>query len=480
MKFFNQYLYIAAFCSLLLFSCDEGVEIDDFDSGEANFSNYVALGNSLTAGYADNGLYLSAQENSYPALLAQQFQLVGGGNFTQPLVSDDLGGLTLNGNVIVQPKLVLGVSADGLAPVTAEGSPATEVGMNISAQGPYNNLGVPGAKSFHLLGDTYGSIAGLLTTPQTANPYYVRFSKENTSILADAISQSPSFYTLWIGNNDVLGYATTGGSGDVITPVEEFQTYIGALLQGLSSTGANGVIANIPNVTDIPFFNVVPEAPIALDQATASAVNSAYAQYNGSLAQLVLGGVITQEEADLRTISFSAGNNYPVIIDTDLTDLTAINPALISMRQMKSGELNTLTSSSRLGELADPNNPASVIGVGVPLGAEYVLTETEIANTNAAISGYNLSISALAAQFQVPVADMNSFFSEIDDSGILFNGANYSVEFVTGGLFSLDGIHPTQKGYALIANQFIDVINENYNANVPLLDINDYDGVVFP
>ena len=54
-------------------------------AGAVDFTTYVAVGNSLTAGFSDGGLYLEGQQNSYPNLLAQQFKFVGGGDFAQPL-----------------------------------------------------------------------------------------------------------------------------------------------------------------------------------------------------------------------------------------------------------------------------------------------------------------------------------------------------------------------------------------------------------
>ena len=67
----------------LLYSCKP--ELDEFSpsQGSADFSTYVALGNSLTAGYADGSLYKTAQLNSYPSILAEQFLKAGGGNFVQ-------------------------------------------------------------------------------------------------------------------------------------------------------------------------------------------------------------------------------------------------------------------------------------------------------------------------------------------------------------------------------------------------------------
>ena len=474
MKRFNK-IYLLALVAALFAACSSEVDIDNFSNGEADFSNYVALGNSLTAGYADGALYLDAQTNSYPALLAEQFAAVGGGSFKQPLVSDNIGGLTLGGTQIASTKLIF----NGTAPVPASGTPSTEVSASVAGDGPFNNLGVPGAKSFHLLFDGYGSLPGVQAG--TANPYYVRFSQPNTSVLAQAMSQSPSFFTLWIGNNDVLLYAADGGEeGTSITSAGEFQTYFGALLQGLTSTGAKGVVATVPDVTSVPYFNVVPNKPIELDAATAAQVSGAYAPYNGGLDQLVAAGILSSEEAAMRKISFVEGANAPVIIDNDLTNLTAINPALVSMRQLKEGELLTLPSSRVLGTEAQPGNPASVIGVGVPLDSKYSLTSTELGKINAAVESYNQTIVSVAGQFGVPVADMNAYFSTVGMTGLSWGGATYGVQFVTGGLFSLDGIHPTQKGYAAVANQFIKTINSAYGANVPMVDINNYPGVALP
>src|SRR5690606_22308160 len=76
----------------------------------------------------------------------------------------------------------------------------------------YNNMGVPGAKSFHLVAPGYGNIANLTTG--RANPYFVRHATSpDASVLSDALSMNPTFFTNWIGNNDVLSYATSGGTG---------------------------------------------------------------------------------------------------------------------------------------------------------------------------------------------------------------------------------------------------------------------------
>ena len=173
-------------------------------------------------------------------------------------------------------------------------------------------MGVPGAKSYHLLAPGYGNPQGLVSIPATANPYFVRFaSSTGTSVLTDAMAQSPTFFSLWIGNNDVLGYATTGGDGsDPITPAigapgVGFDGTYGALITTLTSNGAKGVVANIPDVAAVPFFRTVPYNAITLTEAQATGLNAAYAAYNNGL---VAAGVnLTDTERARRTINFVAG-----------------------------------------------------------------------------------------------------------------------------------------------------------------------------
>src|SRR5690606_39546474 len=99
-----------------------------YTSGTANLSKYVSVGNSLTAGYADGALYITGQKNSYPNIMAQQFAFAGGGEFYQPLMNDNIGGLLLGGTQITENRFVLAVDADGNpGPVRLAGTPTTEI-----------------------------------------------------------------------------------------------------------------------------------------------------------------------------------------------------------------------------------------------------------------------------------------------------------------------------------------------------------------
>lgn len=513
----------AASAMFMVQSCDNDFENDvtsvAVTKGEADFSKYVALGNSLTSGFRDNALYVDGQNESYPSMLAQQMKLAGGGEFKQPLMADNLGGIPAVG---FGNKLVLSVLNGALAPVPASGTGTTTL-ANIYSSGPYQNMGVPGAKSFHLVAPGYGSAQNLAAG--AANPYFVRFaSSATTSVLADAMAQKPTFYSLWIGNNDVLSYATNGGTNAVTTngvttyvPATyqkgntDPRTYksndisdpnvvagsIKAILDGMKSVGATkGVIANIPDVTTIPFFNRIPYNTINLTAARAQALNAGlYDNLKKALTALGEGNRINL---------VAEGNNPVLIKDNKLADKSAQLTAVLTAggmapaqaaflgkafgqtRQAKAGELILLKASSVLGKDVetgkDPVETTKFIyGASFPIGDELSLTSDEIANVSAAITAYNASISSLASTYGLALVNANGKMAELSKvSGIQYNGVKYTASFVTGGAFSLDGIHLTGRGYAVIANEFIKAINYQYKSNLPAVNPNNYSGVTFP
>ncbi|WP_435624736.1 G-D-S-L family lipolytic protein [Flagellimonas sp.] len=459
-------------------------------AGTANFSNYVAIGNSLTAGFSDNALFIAGQEASFPNMLASNFALAGGGTFNIPFMADNLGGATLQGNPILGNRLFLAFTADGPAPTPVPGTGTTEISTKLS--GTFNNMGVPGAKSYELLAPGYGSVAGVAVG--TANPYFARFSSsEAATVLEDAAAQSATFFSLWIGSNDILLYATNGGSGTDQTGNPDPTTYernditdptvlagsIQAILQTMTAGGAGGVIANLPDVTDIPFFTTVPFNPVPLDEATATLLNGAYAAYNLGLQQAFGANFIDAEELAARTITFAAGaTNAPVMLDEDLTDLTFLNPALVNLRQTNANDLLVLTSSSFIGTLANPADPTSANGLAVPLGDQWVLTPQEQEAVATALAAYNQSIEALATQFGLAFVDANALLADLNANGLaLADGSVVTSTFATGGGFSLDGVHPAPRGYAILANAFVDAINTTYGSNLPGVNPLDFTGL---
>lgn len=491
--------------------------LPDLTAGGANFSNFVSLGNSLTAGFTDNALFIAGQENSYPNILSQKFSQVGGGAFTQPLMSDNFGGMTLGGNRILQPRLVFG----GAGPVPLESiigpvTPGTE--LSNPPAGPFNNLGVPGALSFHLIAPGYGNLANF---PAAANPYAVRIAGSSDATLLElAVAQSPTFFSLWIGNNDVLGYATSGGAAGALTDQATFDFAYNTLITNLTATGADGIVANIPDVTSIPYFTTVPHDPL---DPTNPSFGPQIPTLNGIFGQLNQVFAFLGEPE--RAIVFSETAASPVVIqDESLANLSAqiagtlqaspTFPAFVQSfglppeaaplvagllgavygqaRQATPEDLLVLPSSAIIGTvntdqvafLVSQGLPVelagqfSVEGVSLPLADNWVLLPTEQAEVAQATAGFNATISAAADQAGLAFVDANALLNQLANGGITTGNFTLNSSLVFGGAFSLDGVHPTARGYALIANEFMRAIDLNYGSNFEasgnFVDVGDY------
>lgn len=496
----NKFIYFAILSAGLV-ACepefDNEVSDASYSAGDADFSTYVAIGNSLTAGYSDGTVSRLSQQYSYPNILAQQFAVVGGGAFTQPSYAEDvdnLGGIA--GVPGFSTRLIINAQIDPntgqpIGPQPIVGTSAITLTPQAKA---YNNMGVPGAKSFHLLAPGYGNIAGLMTTPRSANPYFVRHATTPTAtVLGDAMSLNPTFFTNWIGSNDVLAYAISGGDGtnqlgnmnpatygeNDITDPAVFNSVYTTIINALTANGAKGVVATIPNVTAIPYFTTVPYNPVPLDAARATALNSAFATYNGGLALAQNAGLITADEKARRTIVFHEGQgNAITITDEGLTNLSALG--LPSYRQATANDLIVLPARAVIGT-AVGGNPTQINGVSVPLADKWVLVPTEIAAINTATTSFNNSIRAIAASKNLAVADMNAIMNQLIsglrlEDGQIYTANYFSTSRLNTTLFSLDGVHPNARGYAVVANEIIKVINSYYHAHLPLVSAAGYPG----
>ena len=523
--------YIVLASSLLFFTnCNDPEDVDlnpiieevlpNLTAGSADFSNYVSLGNSLSAGFTDGSLFRASQENSFPNILSQKFALVGGGDFVQPLTNDNFGGLAAGGIRIQNPRLVFG----GAGPVPLESvigpvTVTTDIALN-NPIGPFNNLAVPGAKSFHLLAPGYGNLGNVELG--LANPFFVRMTGDtpNASVLDLAVDQVPSFFSLWIGNNDVLGYATTGGDGtNPITPVNGapgvgFDGSYGALIATLTAGGAQGVVANIADVTSIPHFTTVPHNP--LDPTNESfgplipTLNGIFGQLNAVYAFLESQNpAISAEE---RSIVFSSTAASEVVIrDEDLVDLSAeiagvllqspSFPAFLESlglpaqaaplvagllgstygqtREATVEDLFVLPASAVIGTVNTDVMAAlmeqglsqtlagqfSVEGITLPLEDKWVLIPSEQQEITEATTAFNAIIQSAASGAGLAFVDANALLNQIANGGITSGQYTLTSSLVTGSAFSLDGIHPTARGYALIANEFMRAIDATYGSN---------------
>ncbi|RYY14315.1 MAG: hypothetical protein EOO36_14470 [Cytophagaceae bacterium] len=462
-----------------LTGCQADIDAPGASTGTANFSRYIAVGNSLTAGYGDNGLYLDGQVNSYPSMLAQQFAAAGGGSFTQPLFTTAQS----NGSGYLR---LAGFTATG-APITA--AVATNLAVRTTTpQTLYtkytdaiNNLGVPGIKLADIQTPGYGSVQG--------NPFFERITPDNTPTQTyfqriKAEAATATFFSCWLGNNDVLGYATAGGAvaSSSITRTDTFNLKAVRIINALTSTGAKGVVSNIPDVTGIPFFTTVgPSARASF--AAANVPTAAPFVYTT--------GVLAPGAANTRVTTATLGDIRAAGVGTLLLTLTS--SPYIGLYGQPTGRY--WRDFYRQATGSAPTGPVfggflTALGVDTtrafgqstlnPFPSTLVLDATEQAAVAAATTAFNSSLQAAATAKGLAYFDANSFFRGIASGTSVYNSVNNSASFITGNLFSLDGVHPTPRGYALVANGIIRAINTTYGSTIQPVNPTNYRGVLFP
>lgn len=525
----NKFILLVLVAGVTFSSCDgiEGSLVNaeleenplptptEYSSGSANFSNYIAIGNSLTAGYMDGALYTNGQNNSLASIIASQLVSAGGASeFVQPNINSANGfntGVSPNpaGSTIFG-RFKLFVDSD-LSDGDQSG-PSVTVSGNVPAAysgETLNNFGVPGIK-----------VGDLLTPAAATNPFYARFASNPgvSTILGDALSSNPTFFSLWIGNNDVLKFATTGGepqtTADELTIPGDFQADFSSVISQLLASDSNlkGVVGNIPNVLAAPFFQAIAYNRIELDAQTATLANGAFAGFNAALDGIVGNLGHDADDAARRKVEYSAGSNPILVIDNSLEDLgpkfdqlqgagaitedqrNALRPFQqarpLSGSTAVGKELPLLSAATVLGTLADPENPLSIIGVAVPMADRYALTVDEIIEIETARATFNIMIKAVVDNANAggtrialfDITDLESAFSDIfgfDGSaiGISVDGVNLGPDFRPTGVISTDGIHPNPRGNALIANDFIRSIEETFNAVIPKASVLNYPSV---
>ena len=510
-------LYILPIALLITISCEQEVITLEPPApvvvtpptgtkGSADFTKFVAIGNSLTAGYQSGALFNEGQQNSLPLIMSKQFSIAQGTTiaFNQPDINSVNGYFGIAGTKVLG-RLIL-FDSDGAGPKTVAPAPAGSAGMPAPYTGgdlpaafagdktKLNNFGVPGI----LLGQ-----ALIPDTGNPASPYYnglwARFASAPgvKSILQDAIAAQPTFFMFDLGNNDVLGYATGGGSNPAIfTSVTNFQAQYGGAIATLlgSLPNAKGVVANIPDVTTIPFFLTVTWNVIALDAATATTLTTNLANgYNAFLDGMKAAGKISSEEAAKRKLTYTAGKNGVLLTDETLTDLTPFMNASPSTqplipyaraRQATATDLITLSAGAILGTALPGSGGTAVYGVSFPVGDQYVLIPTETTEIKDRTIAFNNIIKGIADAnpTRLAFADVNATFTTlVTNKAGVYNGVTITPNFAPPtGVFSEDGVHPNSRGYSFMANVFIDAINAKFGATIPKASIADYKGTGLP
>ncbi|RYD59517.1 MAG: hypothetical protein EOP56_01240 [Sphingobacteriales bacterium] len=428
--------YIIGLMACSLAACKPEIDQEPPSPGDLDVSRYLAIGNSATAGFRDGSLYMSGQLNSYPAILAKQFEQVGGGPFRQPLLPNGDKGYPM-------PKLLLrnvyGACDTATTTVPEErGKDSAQSATNISSDVPFNNFGIPYARVIDYIRRGYGKFSSnvwanrMFRNPETATP------------LEEALRVQPSFYTLSLGNNDVMLYAMNGGdeSPVYISDGNEFRTSYDSILTALARRNAKGVALNIPDIRTMPFFTTIPAKGLKLNASEATSLNNYYRDRNIPL-------------------RFDEGDNYFIVQESNGT-----------LRKLRDGEL-VLLSTPR------DSIKCAKWGSLKPIPMKYILNTNEVDFILNHTANFNRIITELATAKRTPVVDIDAFLKSVQ-TGVRYNGVGFTATFISGGVYSLDGIHLTPRGNALMANEIIKVLNTSYSAKIPMIDVNNYPGLTLP
>jgi lysophospholipase L1-like esterase len=465
------YLIIALTVSVFYFSgCDEDDVVvtppPPFSPGSADFTMYVSVGNSLTAGFQSNALSERDQTHSFPGMLSKQFQRT---SFEQPLI--------LNPGIGGRLRL-LNLAPTIIAELSVPPVPASN--LNIALQRPYNNLGIPGGILFDMADET----DFLLKSQARENPFFALILRDaalGSSLINQAKNLQPTFITAWIGNNDVLGYATSGGTsgtnaglfdppGTLPTEPEVFTPLYIAMLDSLAASGADIVVANIPDVSSIPFFTTVgpilsgsvPWGLVAFLQQALPATGIIYVSSTG----INLG------------LPFNVGFADSVAVRNGTTLFTLLGQTYASLLGVPTGKYYVDNGIEILPTSGIDTTQAFGFHPQNPFPDAFVLDPAEIIIAKDAVDAFNGIISSEAGSRDIAVVDINTFLKNLLTTPIPVDGIGiFSSSFITGGTFSYDGVHPSSRGYGIIANEWIKVINQKFGANVPLVDLNSLPGI---
>ena len=371
--------------------------------GPISFTAYFSIGDSLAAGYMNNSLVETHQVDSIPALIARQAGLP---DFQQPLITEP--------GIPPEYRLTRLLPAPLIEPKAATSGTPRNAGLLRA----YNNLAVPGATT-----------QDALTRASDNGGFHDIVLRGRGSQVAQAVASRPSFVTLWIGNNDVLGAVLRGQAieGVTVTPAAAFRSAYEQVVAQLRATGTRIVAANLFDVTAIPYATTVQRVVV-----------------NPSTGQPVL------------------VNGQPV-------------PLIGPEGPLPPGTLVTLAAGSLIAQ--GHGIPTSLGGRGTPLPDEVILDLNELSFLRDRVNVNNQAIAQITQAASIPVVDVNAFYRTVLAEGYVVGGVTLRNSFLTGGIVSYDGVHPSELGYAVLANEWIRVINQA-GAELEPVDLTPYTGIV--
>lgn len=449
MKLFKYISVILLPLFVFFVSCQlEEPDLEETPSktGDYDFSKYVAIGNSLTAGVQSGSLVEEHQQYSFPNLIAQQ---LGVDDFEQPTVSWPGIPNIMTVEMVTETGVVLGTASGNAVPTNDE------------LTRPYDNLGIPGIVLADVLSatDVASSYSG-----STAIPLVLR--NQGTTVIEQATTLQPAFISCWIGNNDVLGFATSGGyNPSEPTDAIGFSALYNQLGGALAATNAKVVVANIPDVTSIPFFTTVgPRVALGLAGAKQQNpdIDGLYYQKHGVVNPNPQTD-FTNFDEDVPPLITLVGGQYAGLLGQPTgkwyRDLAADLDTTVDLVLATMPSIDTTEAFG-----FHPHNPWP---------DALILDADEIETAQTATDAYNDAIASVADQNGFALFDVNDFFTGVAQNG--YDPAGMldvlTADYITGGLFSYDGVHPSNLGYAVLANEFIKVVNEEFGTDIQEVDL---------
>jgi GDSL-like Lipase/Acylhydrolase len=376
-----------------------------------DYAKYISIGSNLTAGYADGGLYRTAQQSSFPSILALQLKGLGTAEFNQPLFTTTQA----NGTGYLEAQSVSPLSTTKVEMLSAIRS--TSPLLYTKYTGLNNNFGVPNLRMMDVAKPSLGN-----PSKTSFNPFYERLLAESDldkSYIDYVKAADFTFFTCEVGQNDVLQYAQSGGTG-ALSPIESFTMSCRQLFAGLTAKNAKGIVLNIANIEALPAFQKV---------ASIKEKASLYIESNGSI------------------------------------------------RLATDDELVSNEVAAKIGKKHD-NGSKYGLSKEEPIKNEDFLDSSELKRIKISIQDFNAVLAVEARAKSLKVLDINALYTTITNGSFTSGGMAVKGNISKEGFFSVDGIHPTPRGQAIIANEIIKVLNEELTAkalkNIALVDISKY------
>ena len=304
---------------------------------------------------------------------------------------------------------VLTLEGLGLPPQLGQESGVSTGRDNPTAQA--TDLAVPGYKVHDVIYTTPSASPG--TEPSLTQLILGEPPGNLKSELDEAIALAPSTVILWIGTNDAL-ISAGNGTTTLLTALPDFTTDYTLLMSKLKGTNAHLIVANVPDVTKCVCLTPALEVTAAVASDTGLTQASAGQQLGIGSGDLVTLSGLGDVEAEVS--GYKAGKALTPLTDTD------------------------------------------------------VLSAAEVVTVQAAVTGFNQAIAQQVAAVGGTLVDISSFNNSLSAAGVTINGYNATLVYL-GGLIGLDAVHPTNTGYALLANQFIAAINTSLGLKVAAVNV---------